>query len=93
LHQDRQRPYDTFVKATGYVTVAERTPRAEHFFRARRPRIGRGLRGILAARSRRAARKPFPVAGVRAGCRMAPSCRTFEQSERTRTAARRAHRL
>ena len=61
-----------FVKATGYVTVAERTPRAEDFPGRTAGESGRGLRGVFAARSCRAARQSFPVVGVRPGRQLAP---------------------
>ena len=56
--------FAAFVKATGYVTVAERTPRAEDF-PARRLRSSSPAPCLLAAGSCRATERPLPVVGVR----------------------------
>ncbi len=45
--------FAAFVKATGYVTVAERKPRAEDFPGAPPENLVAGIGGLLAARSRR----------------------------------------
>ena len=82
-----------FVKATGYVTVAERTPtRGGISGRAAgepRRRFGR----LLAARPGRAARQPLPLVGVREGRRLAAPVGPAERSKGREQYPGRARRL
>ena len=66
-----------FVKATGYVTVAERTPRAEDFPGAP-PRPGAGFSDLFTPGPRRAARRSLSVVVGRQRRELASSARTGE---------------
>ena len=82
-----------FVKATGYVTVAERTPRPEDFPGRAAGESRRRVGGLHAARPCGAARRPFPVVGVREGRELAASRRTGQLDRGQGAVSRRAHRL
>ena len=58
-----------FVEATGYVTIAERTPRAEDFPGAPAGESRRRLGRLHAARPSRAAERSLPVVDVREAAR------------------------
>ena len=76
--------FAAFVKATGYVTVAERTPRAEDFPGAPPENLVAGLGRLLAARPRRSARQSLSLVVVRAGRELAPSARARRARSRER---------
>ncbi len=87
------RQFAAFVKATGYVTVAERTPTAEEFPGRAAGEPGRGIGGVHAARPCRAARHALPLVGLRRGRRLAPSGRSRQRPEGPRAASRPSRRL
>ncbi len=71
-----------FVKATGYVTVAERKPTREEFPDARRGEPEGRVRDLRPALGARGARRSLPVVDVPAGNQLAASRRSGEQPPR-----------
>ena len=68
-----------FVKATGYVTVAERTPRAEDFPGAPPENLVAGSVVFTPPGSCRAAQQPLSMVEVREGRELAASARPAER--------------
>ena len=73
-----------FVKATGYVTVAERDANRGRVSGCAAGESGRRFCRFLATGSSRTAKQPFPMVVVRQGSKLAPSGRAQEQPQRTR---------
>ena len=74
--------FAAFVTATGYVTVAERQPRAQDFPGAPPENLVAGSVVFSADRSACAPRRPFPVVGVRERRELASSARSRERHQR-----------
>ena len=71
-----------FVKATGYVTVAEQKPHEGRFSRRAAGESGRRLDGLHTARPAGAAEQLFPVVELRPRRGLAPSRRARERPQR-----------
>ena len=82
-----------FVAATGYVTIAERAPRAEDFPGAPPENLVAGCGRLLAAWPSRPAERSPPVVVVREARRLASSRRARQQHRGPRALSGRAGRL